>query len=55
MYWIGVLLATIGAGLILSALTFVSTLIGVLVNAMIVLMAGPVSDRVLARRGGARG
>jgi hypothetical protein len=55
MYWIGVLLATIGAGLILSALTFVSTLIGVLVNAMIVLMAGPVIDRVLARRGAARG
>ena len=38
MYWIGVLLATIGAGLILGALTFVSTLIGVVVNAMIVLM-----------------
>jgi hypothetical protein len=55
MYWIGVLLATIGAGLILGALTFVSTLIGVLVNAMIVLMAGPVIDRVLARRGAPRG
>jgi hypothetical protein len=55
MYWIGVLLATIGAGLILGALTFVSTLIGVLVNAMIVLMAGPVIDRVLARRGAGRG
>ena len=27
-YWIGVLLATIGATLILSALAFVSTLIG---------------------------
>ena len=54
MYWIGVLLATIGAGLILSALTFVSTLIGVLVNAMIVLMAGPLIDRTLARRGGTR-
>ena len=51
MYWVGVLLATIGAGLILSALTFVSTLIGVLVNAMIVLMAGPLIDRALARRG----
>ena len=34
MYWIGVLLATIGASLILGALTFVSALIGVLVNAM---------------------
>lgn len=51
-YWLGVLLAAIGATLILSALTFVSTLIGVLVNAMIVLMAGPVIDRALAARGG---
>jgi len=51
LYWLGVLLAGIGATLILSALTFVSALIGVLVNAMIVLMAGPVIDRVLAKRG----
>ncbi len=50
MYWIGVLLATIGASLILGALTFVSALIGVLVNAMIVLMCGPLIDRMLARR-----
>lgn len=50
-YWIGVLLATIGATLILSALTFVSTLVGVLINAMIVLVSGPLIDRVLARRG----
>ena len=54
MYWIGVLFATIGAGLILGALTFVSTLIGVLVNAMIALMAGPLIDRALARRGSPR-
>jgi hypothetical protein len=52
LYWLGVLLAGIGATLILSALTFVSVLIGVLVNAMIVLMAGPVIDSVLAKRGG---
>ena len=50
-YWIGVLLATIGATLILSALAFVSTLVGVLVNAMILLVSGPVIDGVLARRG----
>lgn len=50
MYWIGVLLATIGASLIIGALTFVSALIGVVVNAMIVLMCGPLIDRVLARR-----
>ena len=51
-YWIGVLLASIGATLILSALAFVSTLIGGLINAMIVIVSGPLIDRVLARRGG---
>jgi hypothetical protein len=50
MYWLGVLLATIGASLILFALAFVSTLVGVLVNGMIVLMLGPVIDQLLARR-----
>jgi hypothetical protein len=52
-YWIGVLLATIGATLILSALAFVSTLIGLLINGMIVLVSGPVIERLLGRRGGA--
>jgi hypothetical protein len=52
-YWIGVLLATIGATLILSALAFVSTLIGVLTNAMIVLVSGAAIDRLMGRRGGA--
>lgn len=51
-YWLGVLLASIGATLILSALAFVSTLVGVLINAMIVIVSGPLIDRVLARRGG---
>jgi multisubunit Na+/H+ antiporter MnhG subunit len=50
MYWLGVLLASIGASLILGALTFVSTLIGALITAMIILMCGPLSDRILARR-----
>jgi hypothetical protein len=54
-YWIGVLLATIGATLILSALAFVSALVGVLVNAMIVLVSGPMIDRLLALRGRATG
>jgi hypothetical protein len=49
-FWLGVLLATIGASLIIGALTFVSALIGGLVNAMIVLMCGPIIDRLLARR-----
>lgn len=50
MDWFGVLFACIGAGLILGALTFVSLLIGVLINFMIVLMSGPLIDRLLARR-----
>jgi hypothetical protein len=53
LYWLGVLLATIGAALILGALTFVSALIGGVINAMVVLMAGPIVDKIVARRGGA--
>lgn len=51
MYWFGVLFASIGAALILGALTYVSILIGVLINFMIVLMSGPLIDKFLARRG----
>jgi hypothetical protein len=56
-YWLGVLLATIGASLILFALAYVSALVGVIVHAMIGLMCGPIIDRLLARRqrGAARG
>ena len=50
MYWFGVLFGSIGAGLILGALTYVSILIGVLVHFMIILMAGPLIDRFLERR-----
>jgi hypothetical protein len=50
MYWFGILFASIGAALILGALTYVSLLIGVLIHFMIILMSGPVIDRVLARR-----
>jgi hypothetical protein len=50
MSWLVVLFAALGAGLILGALTFVSALIGGLVNAMIVLMCGPLIDRYLTRK-----
>jgi hypothetical protein len=50
MSWLAVLLASIGAALILGALTFVSALIGGLITAMIVLMCGPLIDRLIARR-----
>jgi hypothetical protein len=44
------ILASVGAVAILSALGGISLIIGGLVNAMIVLMAGPLIDRWLARR-----
>jgi hypothetical protein len=47
---IGRVLAALGAGMILTALTFVTLLIGVLVNAMITLMAGPVVDKILKEK-----
>jgi hypothetical protein len=50
MSWLAVLLAVIGASLILGALTFVSALIGGLVTAMIVLMCGPLIDKLATRR-----
>lgn len=42
--------AGLGAGMILAALLFVTLLIGVLVNAMVVLMAGPIVDKVLKEK-----
>ncbi|HEU4762447.1 MAG TPA: hypothetical protein VFS74_09005, partial [Gemmatimonadales bacterium] len=50
LYYFGMIFAIIGAGAILFALPFVSTVIGGLINAMITLMAGPIVDKVLARR-----
>jgi len=39
--------AGIGAALILFALTYVTLLVGGIVNAMVVLMAGPIIDRFI--------
>lgn len=46
----GVIFASIGAGAILFALTFVSAVAGGLVTSMIVLMAGPLIDKVVGKR-----
>ncbi len=42
---IGTIFAAFGAGMILFALTYVTLLVGAIVNAMVVLMAGPLIDR----------
>lgn len=44
MDWLVIILAGLGAGMLLMALAFVSTLIGVLVNFMIMLYSGPLID-----------
>lgn len=44
---IGLVFAALGAGMILTALLFVTLLIGVIVNSMVVLMAGPIVDKIL--------
>ena len=46
----GVVFATLGAGMILFALTFDTLLVGALVNGMVVLMSGPLIDKLVARK-----
>ena len=46
----GMIFAGIGAGAIIGALGFVSLVIGGLVNAMILLMAGPLVDKMLGKK-----
>lgn len=45
------LLAGLGAGLIMAALTFVTLLIGVLVTSMVILMHGPIIDKLVKDQG----
>ena len=54
LYWFSLIFAIIGAGAILFALTFVTAVIGGLVNAMVALMAGPLIDGAVARRAARR-
>jgi len=46
----GVVFAALGAGMILFALVFVTLLVGGLVNGMVVLIAGPVVDKLLDKK-----
>jgi hypothetical protein len=50
LYWFGLLFAIIGASAIIFALTFVTLVIGGLVNGMVALMSGPLIDRIVNRR-----
>jgi hypothetical protein len=44
MEWIVIVLTGLGVAMLLSALAFVTTLIGVMVNFMILLYSGPLID-----------
>jgi len=46
----GIIFATLGAGMILFALTYVTLVVGGLVNGMVALMAGPLIDKLIAKR-----
>lgn len=54
MYYFSMLMAALGAAAIIGALTFVTLVIGGLVNGMVVLIAGPVIDGYLEKRGAKR-
>jgi hypothetical protein len=45
-----IVFATLGAGMILFALTYVTLVVGGLVNAMVALISGPLIDRRLAKK-----
>ena len=50
-YWFGVVFSCIGAGAVLFALTYVSTIVGTwLIGPMAALMAGPILDKVFAKK-----
>lgn len=51
MEFFGRVFASIGAAGVLSALTFVSILIGVLIHGMVILMAGKPIDDFFRKRG----
>jgi hypothetical protein len=46
----GIIFAALGAGMILFALTYVTLLVGAIVNAMVLLMSGPLIDRLVTRK-----
>lgn len=51
LWWFGVIFGSIGAGAVLLALTYVSTIAGVwLIGPMATLMAGPIVDKFFAKK-----
>jgi hypothetical protein len=45
LYYFGMVMAGVGAGLLIGALTFVTLMLTVVIKSMILLTAGPLVDR----------
>jgi hypothetical protein len=50
LYYVGMVLAGLGAGVLIGALTYVTLMLGVVITSMITLTASPVLDRVFKEK-----
>jgi hypothetical protein len=46
VYYIGMIMAVIGAGMLISALTYVTLMLGVVITSMFAFTAGPILDKL---------
>lgn len=49
LYYVGMVFAGLGAGVLLGALTYVTLMLGVVISGMVALVGGPVLDKVLTK------
>lgn len=47
IYYVGMVLAGLGAGVLIGALTYVTLMLGLVITSMFALTAGPILDKVL--------
>ncbi|MBK9548674.1 MAG: hypothetical protein IPO52_06115 [Gemmatimonadetes bacterium] len=47
LYYVGMVLAGLGAGVLISALTYVTVMLGLVITSMFAFTAGPILDKVL--------
>ena len=47
LYYVGMVLAGLGAGVLIGALTYVTVMLGLVITSMFAFTAGPILDKVL--------
>ena len=50
LYYFGMVMAGVGAAVLIGALTYVTLMLGVVITAMFALTAGPILDRVFKEK-----